>query len=344
MFCIVLLMVVTVVGDVMSFLEDIFEKNIPAQAIVSFYFNLAPFAFVNMVPFAALLAGVYVFNTLSRTHELTAVIASGMSLWRLIRPILFFTAILCVVTFIVNDRIVPETMRKANTIKEQEIKLSSEGDSIEDLTFYGKGGMIIYAKLYHLGEKEFDDVIIHRQDENNVVIEKINARKIYWDDSQWIGKDVIVFRRDAMEGFDSDPEIYKEKPISIQEGPQEFSHTQWNINFMSYAQLKRHLQVFKGASVDRAVRRLRVDLNYKIAFPFIAFITVLVGIPFSVETGRASALVGMAKGILIAILYLPVLAISLALGKAGVLPPVMSAWLSNVIFAVIGIVQIRRKS
>jgi lipopolysaccharide export LptBFGC system permease protein LptF len=74
-FCITLLIVIGVIGDILGFLGEIFEKHIPLSSILAFYFYLAPFAFVNMVPFACLLAAVYVFNSLSKNHEITAVIA-----------------------------------------------------------------------------------------------------------------------------------------------------------------------------------------------------------------------------------------------------------------------------
>ena len=118
---------------------------------------------------------------------------------------------------------------------------------------------------------------------------------------------------------------------------------QWDPRFMSFSQLKNYLKVLKVGSYS-TIRRLLVDLNYKLSFPFTALITVLVGVPFSIATGRASALIGMAKGMTVAIMYLPVMAVCLALGKGGILPPVVAAWLSNFIFAGVGIYFINRKS
>ena len=112
---------------------------------------------------------------------------------------------------------------------------------------------------------------------------------------------------------------------------------------MSFHQLREYIKLFGNDSKD-TVRRLLVDLNYKLAFPFTALITVLIGAPFSIETGRASPLIGMARGITIAILYLPVMAISLALGKGGSLPPFISAWLAILIFTGAGIYYVNRKS
>ena len=99
-----------------------------------------------------------------------------------------------------------------------------------------------------------------------------------------------------------------------------------------------------AASSPASVRRLAVDLNYKLAFPFTAMVTVMVGIPFSIATGRVNALLGMARGISIAMLYLPVMAVCLALGKSGVLPPVLSVWLGSILFAGLGAYFVNKRS
>ena len=126
LFCITLLIVLGIIGDILGFLDDIFKHDIPLGSIMAFYFYLAPFAFVNMLPFACLLSAVYVFNTLSKNHEVTAVVASGLSLWELLRPVLLVTFLFCLVAFIVNDRVVPSTMEKSNRIKKEELQTEKE--------------------------------------------------------------------------------------------------------------------------------------------------------------------------------------------------------------------------
>ncbi|MFH1798629.1 MAG: LptF/LptG family permease [Candidatus Omnitrophota bacterium] len=346
-FCITLLIVLGVIGDILGFLDDIVKNNIPFMNVVAFYFYLAPFAFVNMVPFASLLSAVYVFNSLSKHHEVTAVIASGVSLWRLLRPVLVVTFLLCLATFIINDKFVPVTMEKANHIRQEKLEKSeTAGDlNIKDLAVYCKDDQIIYAKSFSPKIKEFHDMIIHRRQVKETFIgEKINARVVKWkEDGYWEGENVIIFKSDSNGNFTKSPETYQKKILPISETPEEFIKNQNDPRFMSYRQLKRHLKIFNAGS-SLAIRRLLVDLNYKLALPFTALITVLAGVPFSIETGRASALIGMARGILVAILYLPVMAVSLALGKGGILPPVISAWLSNVVFALIGVYFIDKRS
>ncbi len=345
LFCIVLLMVLGVIGDILGFLDDIFKNNIPLPSIMAFYFYFAPFAFVNMVPFACLLGAVYVFNNLSKNHELTATITSGLSMWRLIKPVMFVTVLICMITFIINDRLVPGAMQNANRVRLEKLeKVNDPEREMTDLAIYGEGGQMIYARSFIVGQKMLKNVIIHRQDDERRIVEKVTANSTVWqDDGTWMGEDVIVFKVDDLGNFKGDPEIYKKRGLLIKEAPDVFINNQWDPKFMSYKQLKKYLKVF-GVSSPSTLRRLSVDLNYKLAFPFTALVTVLVGIPFSVETGRSSALAGMARGITIPMLYLPVMAVSLALGKGGILHPIIAAWASMVVFAWFGARMVKNKS
>ncbi|MGB2630318.1 MAG: LptF/LptG family permease [Candidatus Omnitrophota bacterium] len=345
LFCITLLMVLGVIGDILGFLDDIFKKNIPLVSILMFYFHFAPFAFVNMVPFAALLSSVYVFNNLSKNQEVTAAITSGLSIWKLLRPIIVIVFVFCLITLIVNDKFVPSSMEKASQIRQEELEKEGEGAAVvKNLAMYGANNQIIFAKSYIPRNKTLENVIIHKHDENRIVTKKISARLAKWRNGGfWYGTDVMIFNVDTNGDFTGEPEVYQNKKLPITETPDDFVTNQWDPRLMSYGQLGKHIEIFKGSS-PTAVRRLLVDLNYKLSFPFAAIAVVMVGVPFSITSGRANALIGMAKGIGMALLYLPTMAICLALGKGGALPPVVAAWLSNILFILIGAWEINRKS
>jgi lipopolysaccharide export system permease protein len=264
----------------------------------------------------------------------------------MLKPVMLTTFIFCLFTFVVNDKFVPPTIEKANRVRQEELETGhSNVKGKKDVALYGEGGLLIFARSFDPEKQQLRNVIIHSQGpEGRSVIKKISARTVTWDAEEgWAGRDVVVFEVDENGDFAGDPRVYDSAGINIKEQPEDFIRNQWDPRFMSYRQLRDYLHVFKNAS-PMTKRRLRVDLNYKLALPFTALITVLIGVPFSIETGRASALLGMAKGITAGILYLPFMAFSLALGKGGVLPPVFSAWATNVLFAFAGVYFIYRKS
>jgi lipopolysaccharide export LptBFGC system permease protein LptF len=79
------------------------------------------------------------------------------------------------------------------------------------------------------------------------------------------------------------------------------------------------------------VTRYRVDLQRKVAFPFVTLVMTLLAVPFAVTTGRRGALYGIGAGIILAIAYWLLTSLFGAVGYAGLLQPALAAWAPNVL-------------
>ena len=75
-----------------------------------------------------------------------------------------------------------------------------------------------------------------------------------------------------------------------------------------------------------------VQLQRKVAFPFITLIMTLLAVPFAVTTGRRGALYGIGIGIVLAITYWTMQSVFAAVGAGGVISPVLAAWAPNILF------------
>ena len=341
LFCVLILWVLYIIGDIFGFLDEILREGISVTSLVAFYGYLTPFILIQMIPISTLISSVFILGNLNKNNEVTALRASGVSVWGILRPILMAAFIISLFVFVLNDRMLPSAMRMANRIRYEKLDIGKRGKSqtikVRNVAIYGKGNRIIFAKSFDIQKNVLEDVIMHKHDLKNDIILKFSARTMRWTEGKnWQGKDVIMYRLNKSGDFIGDPVISKEMEIPIAETPTDFINNQWKPEYMAYMQLKRYLDVFSKGS-KKTYRRLLVDLNYKIAFPFTCMITILVSAPFALSTKRGGALLGMAKGIIIALFYIPIMAVGLALGKAGVLPPVIAAWFSNIIFGGFGI-------
>jgi lipopolysaccharide export LptBFGC system permease protein LptF len=75
-----------------------------------------------------------------------------------------------------------------------------------------------------------------------------------------------------------------------------------------------------------------VELQRKIAFPLVTLVMTLLAVPFAITTGRRGALYGIGIGIVLAIVYFIVMSLFVALGKGGILAPMLAAWAPNLLF------------
>ena len=159
------------------------------------------------------------------------------------------------------------------------------------------------------------------------------AKQLRYQDGQWVMVNGIhrSFGRD----FTMQTDEFETRPLSLNRKPEDFQNVMLKDEEMTYSELLQYQN--KLTQEGLSANRYRVELSSRWALPFMSFIMVLVGIPSGLRGGPKT---GLAKGIglclMIALAYWFMLSLSISLGRGGVLPPVLSAWLTNFTFTGIG--------
>jgi len=109
---------------------------------------------------------------------------------------------------------------------------------------------------------------------------------------------------------------------------------------MNISQLKQHIEKLCGGS-EKITRTLLVELYQKISGPWINFVLTLLGIPLALLQSNVGKIMNMGISFGIGMLFYGLNAVSLSLGKIGILPALVSAWLVPIIFIISGIVLLR---
>ena len=112
---------------------------------------------------------------------------------------------------------------------------------------------------------------------------------------------------------------------------------------MSTKDLRDYMEHLHGVS-RKMLRKLLVDFHYKLAFPFVSFVVILIGAPLAMRPERSGMMRGIGASVVIVALYYGIGSFCLALGKGGVLPPFLSAWFGNLLFLGVGIYLIKNAS
>jgi lipopolysaccharide export system permease protein len=336
-----------VIIDIFSFIDNIVKFKIPLSSIAAFYVYYTPTIVLQVTPMAVLLSTIFILSNLNKNNEITAMKSSGISLWRILTPILVLGVIISISMFIINDRIIPVSSKISAVIRRDELEKEKRRDRfakiVDNVAIYGSGNRIIFARNYDTEKKILNDIIIHEHDKKESLVSKITAQSASWTAEGWMFHKVIMWRIDNAGRILGDPAFFEDKIIPIKEKPADFANKEWRADYMSFKQLKNYIKNFKGTSA-KLVKTLMVDLHYKISFCIISLIIILIGAPFAIITTRGGVLIGIGMSIVIGLGYYAFIAISLAFGKAGILPPVVSAWLGNVVFAIIGIKLINKRA
>ena len=130
------------VVDLIEQLDRFLDREVAPVYIALYYVYYTPYIFVLTIPVSLLLASLYTFGQLTRQGELTAMKASGLSLYRLLRPMLLVSAVVSAGLFWAGEWLVPHTSMKRAEIRSEHVDMQGgEGQHVRhEVYFLGEGG------------------------------------------------------------------------------------------------------------------------------------------------------------------------------------------------------------
>ncbi len=120
--------------------------------------------------------------------------------------------------------------------------------------------------------------------------------------------------------------------LFYRERPEDFATEIKSPDQMTFAQLRRYIDTIRKSGY--AAEELSVKLYEKTSWPFISVVMALIALPFAFRAGKRGALYGVGIALVVGIVYWMIFAVFTKFGEVGNLPPVLSAWSANVLFAI----------
>lgn len=350
--------------DLVEGLSDYIDKQVPALVVASYYFYYMPFITVLTMPVAMLLASMFSVGQLSKHNELTAMKAAGQSLYRILLPLFVIAFLLSGLMVIFAEKVVPVANQRKAELKNQYVerypknlagRLSNlyfqESIGPEPVVDKNSNTNLFHSKVrrvfigyYNAGTKTANKTSI--QNYNGVfIIERIDAAAMQWKELKGNGQKGFWqlengYRRRFSAAHESAAHFDSLAMPELSFTPQMLTEVQKAPEEMSYAELQQFIKeiVRNGGDPDRWL----VDLYLKIAFPFANFIIVLFGAPLATSKIRSGGAVGVALSLVVCFLYFGTIKTTQSLGQNGTLPPLIAAWLGNLIFLIAGLVVLVR--
>jgi lipopolysaccharide export system permease protein len=310
-----------------------------SQVTRYFLYNL-PSIITPSIPIAALIATLLSLGALSRHNEIIAMRSSGISLGRIVLPVLAGGLLISAIGFINNELIMPTYVAKANYIRKVELEkkqqivifrrnklwLRGPDNSIANIDFVSPDRNVMFG------------LNIFKLNTDFTVRERIQAGSLLWEDNAWRLKQSMVYvqKGDTIIDRPADGEVY-----NIVETPADLGMIVKRSEEMSFSELWDYVRRIKTSGYN--AMREEMELYGKISFPFSSLLMVMIATPLSLQRVRSG---GAGKGIAIAVFisfaYWGLLSIGTALGRSGALPPVIASWLANGLFTFYACVMLFR--
>jgi LPS export ABC transporter permease LptG/LPS export ABC transporter permease LptF len=309
--------------------EKVFKGDASVGLLVTFLVYSTPQFIYHVIPLAVLLSVLVTFGLLARSSELTVMKACGISIYRTALPIVAMSLFASGILFGLEQRLLAESNRKAKSADNQIRGLPAHNlNPLNRRWIVARNGAI-----YHYGY--FDpqnDVLTLLSMLEPLPNQWGLARHTYaataeYRDGVWTGRNGWV--RDYTPQPPTEL-VFASRPLAI-EPPDYFGTSAPDPELMTVPELHQHIADLSNTGLN--VTGLQVELQRKLAFPFVTLVMTLLAVPFGVTMGRRGALYGIGLGIVIALAYWVLLHVFLAIGGAGVLPPFLAGWSANIIVA-----------
>lgn len=334
--------VLYIIYDLSIHFSDFFENGVKFGALIHYYASSIPFIFVNATPVALLMASLYCLGQLGKNSEITALQASGIGLLRISLPFFFIGILLSLMVLLVNETVVPKSIETSEELRQEEIKNkeASEMEIWKEFAYKSPYSGRYWVGNYDPEKQELSNAIIREFRTDGSLKIKYTAKKVKWVEDGWWLFDGNLALFD-LESKQIGSEDFVKKPLRAAkdyETPDDFLSSRTPTTLMNISELRNHIKIHDKS--ETVYKSELVDLHYKISFPFISLVVIFLGVPLGLlHSGHrgSGALAGFGISLILCLAYYTFTMITLAFGKSGLLPPLLAAWLPNLVFIGIGI-------
>ena len=322
------------------------EEHAPLWAAVEYFLWDMPAYLLLVIPMAMLLGTLLAMQRLSSESEITAMKAGGISLSRIVAPLLIVGFVVSLVALAVQELFVPFANDKAAYVKQQAIEHGSPASSnLQAVTpIPGGGKQVTIAAGLDLETQTLLNVTVIRYDAKQKPQDLIVADRARYVAPTW------TFENSTTYHFNPDGSTFTQTApqmiVDIGERPNQIAKQSLQIadpEQLSRAEIKARLD--SGQLAPQQQRSFSATYASKLARPFAAFVFTLIAVPFGLRPVRGGG-TGLGFGLAVAIVfvYYVISTIFLSIGSAATWLAGPAAWASNLLFTVIGASLLRRAS
>jgi lipopolysaccharide export system permease protein len=330
---------IAVIFDFSEKIDDFIEKNAPFGAVIfDYYLNFIPYFAVLFMPLFTFVAVIYFTSRMAYNTEIVAILSSGVSFNRLLRPYFISATIIAIFSFLLNNFVIPDSTKEMLAFEELYYKNKPATFTKINIHRQIEPGVIIYLESFNTYNNYGRKFSIEKFEKGHLV-SKLLSDDIRWDSTKnkWTIRNYYI--RD-----------YKDDNQTITTGitidttlkitPEEFRRRDNAIQAMDLKELNEYVtsQKMQGSS---NIKLALIEKYKRFSVPFSTFILTLIGV--SVSSRKAKGGIGMHIGIglMLSFAYILFMQFSTQFAIGGEFNPLLAVWIPNIIFALIALLLYR---
>ncbi len=330
-FAIMLILAITIIFDVNEKLDAFLQAPLKAT-IFDYFLNFLPYFANQFSPLFVFIAVIFFTSKLADNSEIIAMLSSGMSFRRLLRPYLISAAVIAAATFLLSAYVIPPANVKRIAYTNTYVK-NRKVDYGDNIMLQVAPGQIAYMNRYdnttktgyHFSLDLFKD---------KKLISRMQAQTIKWDTLyQWQVRDYVIRdlkgnREIIKKGYQLDTVI----PIE----PRDFLISRKDEETLSTPQLRQYIERQKMRGVAN-IQAFEIEYHKRYAMTAAAFILTVIGMSLSSKKVKGGMGINIGIGLLLSFSYILFMTVTSSFAVSGLTSPLIAMWIPNILYAIIAI-------
>jgi lipopolysaccharide export system permease protein len=329
-YAIALILSIAVVFDVSENLDEFLSKDVPVKEIVvDYYMNFIPY-FANLFsPLFTFIAVIYFTSKMAYNTEIIAILSSGVSYTRLMRPYMVSAFILAIFSFSLGNYIIPPATKTMNEFRMKNIDNTRMGVE-RDIHRQIEPGVYIYMRSYT--PNDVGNVFTLERFEGSELKEKLTADNVRWDKET--GKWVInnYWKRTIYDDYELLENGYR-IDTTLNMKPEEFRVKKNEMETYKTPELKTEIKLMKTRGVNTI--EWEIEKHKRMATPFSTFILTIIGVGLASRKIKGGLGFHLGLGLALSFSYILFMQISTVFAISGSAPVFVSMWIPNILYSLI---------
>ncbi|MBT3385721.1 MAG: YjgP/YjgQ family permease [Prolixibacteraceae bacterium] len=335
-YAIALIISISVVFDISENLDEFISKDIPGRDIVfDYYMNFIPY-FTNLFsPLFTFIAVIYFTSKMAYNTEIIAILSSGVSYNRLMRPYLVSAFILAILSYSLGNFIIPPANKTLNGFRHKYIdnnRVITERNIHQQI----EPGVYIYMQSINASNVGYRFTM--ERFEGVKLVEKLTAQNVRWDKEKekWIINNYMKRKiYETHEEFETG--LYMDTTLNMV--PEDFKVVKNEMETFQTPALLREIDKMKMRGVNTI--EWEIEKHRRIAGPFSAFILTIIGAGLASRKIKGGLGLHLGLGLLLSFSYILFMQVSTVFAISGTTPPVVAVWFPNLFYSIIALFVFR---
>ncbi|WP_111671694.1 LptF/LptG family permease [Algoriphagus litoralis] len=333
-FVVVMLVLIVLVLDFTEKNDTYIRNAVPAGEILRYMGNYGLYLNNLLTPITVFIAVIFITSKMAGRTEIIAILSSGVSFVRMLRPFLLAAAMIGAISFLLNGWILPMATAGVTKFK---ITYLDKGRASTDPNIHiqvGPNKLAYLSRFFKTGNTGYNFTLEEIRD--GQLIAKLSSDRIEWDTAKNVWTLINWRLREIKEGGE-DYSVGEKLDTVLSITPADFDLPENHHETLKLPELSRQIKILEERGADN-VSFYKIERYVRFMSPFAAFILTFIGVIMSARKTRGGSGFQIAMGFLLAFIYILLFILSRTFAETGSQYPILSVWMPNIIFGLTGLV------